>query len=75
MSGILPWYKTLVVVTFFSIAMGLLESAVVVYLREIYFPDGFNFPLNPIHGKIFTIELLRELATLIMLISLDFSVE
>jgi len=27
----------------FSIAMGFLETAVVVYLRELYYPDGFSF--------------------------------
>ncbi len=30
----------------FGIAMGLLEAIVVVYLRELYFPDGFRFPLR-----------------------------
>jgi hypothetical protein len=55
-------------VAIFSIAMGLLESSVVIYLREIYDPEGINFPLTVIHGNIVTIELFRELATLIMLI-------
>ncbi|HNR20523.1 MAG TPA: hypothetical protein PKN75_05295 [Bacteroidia bacterium] len=62
--------KKLWVITIFSIAMGLLETAVVVYLREIYYPNGFSFPLVPIENKIAITELLREAATIIMLITL-----
>ena len=68
MKRFIPWKSTLVVVFVFSIAMGLLESAVVVYLQKIYFPYGFNFPLNQIHEKTIAIEVYREFATLIMLI-------
>ncbi len=49
--------------------MGFMESAVVVYLREIYYPDGFDFPLKPIGQNIGITEILREAATLIMLIA------
>lgn len=49
--------------------MGYMESAVVVYLRELYYPDGFNFPLKPIVQNIGITEILREAATLIMLIT------
>jgi hypothetical protein len=56
--------------TAFSIAMGFLEGAVVVYLREIYYPKGFDFPLAPITSTIAITELLREAATLIMLIGI-----
>ncbi len=59
--------KALLVVALFSIAMGLLESSVVINLRELYYPDGFNFPLKPIPFKISIVELNRELATIIML--------
>lgn len=51
----------------FSIAMAYLESAVVVYLREIYYPEGFSFPLVSINAEIFITEILREIATIIML--------
>jgi hypothetical protein len=56
--------------TAFSIAMGFLEGAVVVYLREIYYPKGFDFPLVPITSTIAITELLREAATLIMLVGI-----
>lgn len=58
----------LIVLAIFSIAMGFFESAVVVYIREIYYPNGFEFPLVPFEIKILVTELLREVATLIMLI-------
>jgi hypothetical protein len=50
--------------------MGFMESAVVVYLRTIYYPTGFNFPLHPIEPAIALTEFLREVATLIMLIGI-----
>lgn len=53
--------------SFFSIAMGFLEAAVVIYLRKIYYPQGFDFPLVPIEPGIARVEFLREAATLIML--------
>lgn len=50
-----------------GIAFGYIEAAVVVYLREIYYPDGFLFPVVIIQGRIMLTELLREAATLILL--------
>ena len=65
-----PLYYKLTVITAFAIAMGFLEAVVVVYLREIYYPDGFDFPLTMIEPRIFRIELVRELTTLVMLVSI-----
>jgi len=62
----------LLVVTIFSIAMGLLESAVVIYLRKILSPEGFGFPLSPVTPDLILTELLREGATLIMLLGIGF---
>lgn len=53
----------------FGAAFGYLEGAVVVYLRELYYPAGFGFPLAPISESLLPVELARELATLIMLAS------
>ena len=61
-------YKTLILIAIFSIAMGFLESAVVVYIRELYYPAGFNFPIIPTSNLVLFTELGRELATLIMLL-------
>jgi hypothetical protein len=62
--------RLLIVVTAFAIAMGYLESAVVVYLREILYPGGFDFPLSTMPVNLGLTELLRELATLVMLVSI-----
>ena len=64
------WAYNLIVVSLFSIAMGFLEAVVVVYLREIYYPEGFAFPLSIIEPQMFSVELVRELTTLIMLVSI-----
>lgn len=62
-------YFRILIIILFSVAMAYLESAIVVYLRELYYPDGFSFPLKLIPGKILMIELGRELATIVMLFS------
>ena len=59
-----------IIITAFAIAMGFLESAVVVYMREILYPEGFAFPLSPIPVSLAITELSRELATLIMLVTI-----
>ncbi len=61
-----------VIVTVFSVAMGFMEYAVVAYLREIYFPDGFKFPLPPFKPSLSITELLRELSTIMMLIGVGY---
>ena len=70
----------------FAAAMGYLEAAVVVYLRELYYPEGFHikekvgFPfikfglveeLKPFSKKLILTELGREAATIIMLVALS----
>jgi hypothetical protein len=54
--------------TLFGIAFGYLEAAVVVYLRELYYPEGFAFPLVLPDTRVLLVELGRELATLLMLL-------
>ena len=62
-------FTRIITVTLFAIAMGYLESAVVVYLREHYYPEGFAFPLKMLSMRIAVTELFREFATLIMLVT------
>ena len=52
----------------FSIAMGFLEAAVVIYLRLLYYPSGFQFPLVPLDERASVVEVLREAATVVMLV-------
>jgi hypothetical protein len=53
--------------TAYAIAMGVLEGAVVIYLRRLYFPEGFRFPMRAVETDIMIVELWREIATIIML--------
>jgi hypothetical protein len=54
--------------TIFAAAMAYVESAVVVYLRAMYYPQGFDFPLVSIPPAMLVIEMGREIATLTMLL-------
>lgn len=65
-------FKIGVAVMVFSVAMALLESAVVVYLRELYYPTGFGFPMKMIPDSIGAVEIAREFATLVMLAGLGY---
>lgn len=58
------------VLIFFSIAMAFLESAVVIDLRALVFPDGFDFPIRPMNKNLGIVELWREFATIVMLIGI-----
>lgn len=51
----------------FATAFGFLEAAVVVYLRELTYPEGFAFPLRLLPERLGWIELARESATVVML--------
>lgn len=53
----------------YAVAMAYLESAVVVYLRAIYYPNGFEFPLVSMPGPMVAIEIGREAATVVMLLA------
>lgn len=61
--------RRLLLVTLFALAMGFLESAVVVYLRLLYYPQGFDFPLVALPAAVLVIEVAREGATLVMLLT------
>ena len=60
--------RKILYVSLFAVAMAFLETAVVIYLRELMYPEGFRFPLAPISPDLALTELLREAATLIMLV-------
>lgn len=53
----------------FAVAFGFVESAVVVYLRTIYYPEGFVFPLRVTSLGHLVIEIARETATIVMLVA------
>lgn len=76
----------ILLVTLFAIAMGYVEAAVVVYLRALYYPDGFPVPVklgtlpirftripefeNRMPQSMLRTEIGREVATILMLASL-----
>ncbi|MBT4482333.1 MAG: hypothetical protein HOC71_01490 [Candidatus Latescibacteria bacterium] len=63
-------YKlSLSMIFLFAVAMGYFEAAVVVYIREAFYPEGFSFPLKMISARFIIIELFREISTIIMLIT------
>lgn len=62
--------RNLLIAGIFAVSMGFLEAIVVVYLREIYYPEGFQFPLHTFDQHILIVELIRELSTLIMLVAI-----
>ena len=47
--------------------MGYFEAMVVVYLRGMFYPDGFSFPLKIIPVRMIILEVFREAATIVML--------
>ena len=62
--------RKIIWLTLFSVAMGFMETAIVIYLRRIYYPQGFCFPLIPVEPDIALVEFLREAATIIMLLGI-----
>lgn len=67
-SAIHPRLTTYLWLSAFAAAMAFMESAVVVYLRELYHPAGFHFPLLPIPLKMALTELCREVATVVIIL-------
>ena len=69
--------KRFIIVVLFTIAFAYIEAAVVVYLRTIFHPNGFNFPLE-IFGatllwrKHLLIEIGREAATIVVIFTGSF---
>jgi len=61
----------------FAIAMAYVEAAVVVYVRQIYYPDDplVIFPPNILSPHHLAIEWAREIATVVMILSVAWLVE
>jgi len=76
----------IIAIAFFGIAFGYIEAAVVIYLRQLYFPEGFNLPFYPylfyLGSSIniplyltlnnFIVEVLREAATMTVLLAFSY---
>ena len=59
--------SVLVPLIVFGVAFGYLEAAVVVYIRQIFYPEGFHFPILLVPDTHAVVELAREAATIAML--------
>ncbi|MCA1741707.1 MAG: hypothetical protein LC630_04420 [Bacteroidales bacterium] len=66
-NGYLQYRQRFFWLAVFAVAMGFLEGIVVVYLHELYYPDGFEFPLKLMSEELVKIEWIREIAILVML--------
>ncbi|RPI18640.1 MAG: hypothetical protein EHM58_04855 [Ignavibacteriae bacterium] len=62
--------RKLLYIFLFAIAFAFVESSVVIYLRKIYYPEGFQFPIKRSYDAILIIEVIREFATIVMMASL-----
>jgi hypothetical protein len=60
-------FKRLLWISVFAAAFAYVEAAVVVYLRSLYYPEGFSFPLTTIPSHHLWVELAREFSTIVML--------
>ncbi len=66
--------KRLLIAVAFSVAFGYIESAVVVYLRALFHPNGFSFPMEvfdatPEARRLMLTEVGREAATLVLILT------
>lgn len=59
----------LALIALFAVAMAFVEAAVVVYLRGLFYPEGFSLPLKVLPDRYIAVELFRELATMVMLVT------
>ena len=69
-------FRRFFIVSVFTIALAYIESAVVVYLRAIFYPEGFSFPLarfgignSALWKRLLLTEIGREAATLVILLT------
>ena len=66
--------RRLITLALFSIAFAYIEAVVVVYLRAIFYPDGFTFPIinflvMPGAERYVLIEIGREAATMVLILT------
>ena len=63
--------RTVVLLAVYAVAMALLEAAVVVYMRRLYYPENplEVFPLHFLNDYDPLLELSREVATIVMILT------
>lgn len=68
--------KKITVLAVYAIAMAVVEAAVVVYMRFLFYPLGFEVAttsdLAELSKNVYFVELLREIATIVMLFAVGY---
>ena len=54
--------------TLFTITFGFCESALVYYLHDLFYPDGFSYPFLPFHTKMLIVDMVREIAATLVIV-------
>ncbi len=63
----MSYRSKLIITILFAIAMAYFEAAVVVYLRALFYPEGFSVIVKNLPAPYVKVELWREAVTIIML--------
>ena len=69
------WQNRYIWCAVLAVAFAYIESSVVVYLRALYYPQGFGFPLKEMPLFVYLTEAGREVATIVVLVALSHLVE
>ena len=59
--------QTYIALWIVGLTLGWFEAAVVVYLRQIFYPAGFQFPLAIMPARLLGVEVTREACSLVLL--------
>jgi hypothetical protein len=65
------FYNKIILIFIFTAAFAFVESAVVIYLRDIYYPGGFHFPIKRHYDLNLYVEIIREFATLVIMFTIS----
>lgn len=59
--------RRLLHVTLIDLCVGFFEAVFVIYLRKIYYPSGFSFPLRLADPQLGAVEMAREAVSIVLL--------
>jgi hypothetical protein len=55
-----------------GLAAGWFEAAIVIDLRELFYPEGFRFPVEVMPARLLAVEVVREACSLVLLAGIGF---
>lgn len=62
--------RRIIALLLFAVSFAYIEASVVVYLRDILYPDGFSFPMRSLAPQRIIIEIGREFFSLFLIFSI-----